>query len=414
MSSALKINPAGLSPHSLEELRIQIDQVDKNLLDLIEKRAQLVARVGDYKKTHQLPAFDPVREEQIRLKIKDYNSTSSSISNYEMEQIFMTLVSQFRSFEGAHIQRQIAKELFDKSDLSFMNTHKIVIFGFGLLGSSFYLALQEFLPHWNFFVVDPYMNKTEFQNWRKKNQFNNIQLIKAEASHQSDVYVLAAPVEINMNYLATFPFRDQSLVFDLGSTKKNMCETFTHRQKNEKVSFTFVGGHPLAGKGRAGLKHSDALIFYNKVFCWVAAPFQTLSPSLKVTFDIFAMALGSKPYWLDPDEHDSTLAWTSHLPQIISSAVANCLNKKEFSNNPDLFPGFVRDILRAGGSSFSMWKSIFDSNASHISEALSDFILSLKEIEGNLEDPNFCKNLFQNSNDFYNQLQKLITKQETK
>lgn len=46
----------------LSHLREQIDEVDKSLLDLLAKRLQLVAEVGEVKSQHGLPIYVPERE----------------------------------------------------------------------------------------------------------------------------------------------------------------------------------------------------------------------------------------------------------------------------------------------------------------------------------------------------------------
>ena len=148
MSSAFRLAP--MTPHSkLANLRQQIDDVDRELISLLEKRASLVFSVGDYKRENQLPVHDPVREKKIKSRIRDLVSEQSSLSINEMESIFMLMVEKFRFFESAHSNKQsVLDNVTVNTSIDFNRSQQVVIWGFGLLGASFYLALNESLPHW--------------------------------------------------------------------------------------------------------------------------------------------------------------------------------------------------------------------------------------------------------------------------
>jgi len=50
---------------NLAKLRTEITQLDTQLLALLAKRLQLVRKIGEYKKMHNLPIRDEKREEEI-------------------------------------------------------------------------------------------------------------------------------------------------------------------------------------------------------------------------------------------------------------------------------------------------------------------------------------------------------------
>lgn len=52
-------------PHSLEELRDEINSIDQALLQLFAKRRQIAVKVGEYKLSHQRPVRDSEREQQL-------------------------------------------------------------------------------------------------------------------------------------------------------------------------------------------------------------------------------------------------------------------------------------------------------------------------------------------------------------
>ena len=49
----------------LNELRNQIDQIDKEMAVLFEKRMKIVKQIGEYKKENNLPILDKKREEEV-------------------------------------------------------------------------------------------------------------------------------------------------------------------------------------------------------------------------------------------------------------------------------------------------------------------------------------------------------------
>ena len=64
----------------LEDLREDIDRIDTKLIELFERRMEVVSKVADYKKSVGMPVFDPERE---RLKLADI---SQRLENKELDQ----------------------------------------------------------------------------------------------------------------------------------------------------------------------------------------------------------------------------------------------------------------------------------------------------------------------------------------
>ncbi|MBL7687224.1 MAG: prephenate dehydrogenase/arogenate dehydrogenase family protein [Bdellovibrionaceae bacterium] len=400
MSSARKT--AVFENPSLEDLRAQIDQVDRELVALLERRANLVFAVGEIKRQKNLPIHDPEREAKIKIKVQNLTSPDGPLSAGEMSSVFMTLVERFRKMEEAHVQINRGIELFPNCSLDFTKPQRVVIWGFGLLGSSFYLALNEILPHWNFLVIDPALDQAAFMNWRKERKLANIALSDEVSVKTAALVVLAAPVDVNDRHLASSEFQKGALVIDLGSTKRSIQDQF---QKKSGTDFTFIGGHPLAGKEVAGFQNGDALLFYNKVFCWVAPPTRQVTPPERATADALALCLGSKPFWMSADEHDHALAWTSHLPQLLSTTLANVVMNKKFSHEVDYFPGYITELLRTSGSPLSRWEPIFKTNAVEVKRTLDELITGLSSVQQKLDDPSRLAIQYSNSNRFYNRFQ---------
>ncbi|HEV3052395.1 MAG TPA: prephenate dehydrogenase dimerization domain-containing protein, partial [Longimicrobium sp.] len=77
--------------------------------------------------------------------------------------------------------------------------------------------------------------------------------------------------------------------------------------------------------------------------------------------------------------HDQRLAWTSHLPQAVSTALALSLAQ---SGTPraDLGPG-GRDVTRLAGSDPAMWADIMIDNADALTPALAAMVARLAGLQ---------------------------------
>lgn len=72
----------------LEQLRDGINNIDHQLMELLDKRFELVKQVGAYKKENKLPIVDSDRQKFILEKANNFNNSSSIKKIYQ--QIFTT------------------------------------------------------------------------------------------------------------------------------------------------------------------------------------------------------------------------------------------------------------------------------------------------------------------------------------
>lgn len=67
----------------LKDLRNEIDKIDQELVCLIEKRMEIVKKIGKYKKEKNLPILDQNREEEVINKNIAYLKNSTNIKSYK-------------------------------------------------------------------------------------------------------------------------------------------------------------------------------------------------------------------------------------------------------------------------------------------------------------------------------------------
>jgi len=124
------------------------------------------------------------------------------------------------------------------------------------------------------------------------------------------------------------------------------------------VKTGYVAGHPFAGSEKNGLDNARADLFEGR-------PWFTERDDA----DVRAMidATGARQVVVDPGEHDRAAAFTSHLPQVISTAMASLIEQKKI--DPMFIGTGLRTILRLAASSYEVWGSVLDANARNIGEA---------------------------------------------
>lgn len=153
------------------------------------------------------------------------------------------------------------------------------------------------------------------------------------------------------------------LITDVGSTKQRIVST----AEKLELATRFVGSHPLAGDHRSGFTVSRSDLFENQAVY--------LCPTRKASAETIEAAqslwklLGGKPQLIDAAVHDDLLAWTSHLPHIVSAALAYALAEKGIVR--DQLGRGGRDVTRLAGGSTEMWTPILLDNATAIDEGLA-------------------------------------------
>lgn len=196
-----------------------------------------------------------------------------------------------------------------------------------------------------------------------------------------DVLILATPVNIILDIIPTLPsfIKQNCILIDLGSTKKSIVETMNQLPEN----FEVIGAHPICGKEKLGLENADANLYEGATF--VITPLERTTSNAKSAVTQIISAIGANCIEMSAEAHDHTLAFTSHLPFLISSALAKTL-PKEFSTF--IGPGF-RSTSRLAGTPSHMMMGILKSNRENVLQAIQAFRTSLDEFESHLQNQDY-------------------------
>lgn len=77
----------------LDSLRSEIDAIDKNLVYLLDKRLDVVIKIGQYKKQNNLPICNKSREQKVMEK------TTHSKHNKQVAEIFTKIIDESKDIQ---------------------------------------------------------------------------------------------------------------------------------------------------------------------------------------------------------------------------------------------------------------------------------------------------------------------------
>ena len=219
-----------------------------------------------------------------------------------------------------------------------------------------------------------------------------------------DVIFLCTPVEYNAVYLEKVrPFlKPGALITDIGSTKTDI------HQAVERLGYedVFVGGHPMAGSEKTGYESSTDHLLENAYY--IITPTKKSTPEQIDRIRQVALGIGALPIVLDYHEHDFSVAAISHLPHLVASSLVNLVHDNDSKDEimKRLAAGGFKDITRIASSSPVMWEQICMTNRKNISSILGDYIVSLTQIQKELDnaEQGSIYHLFETSRDYRNSL----------
>lgn len=251
---------------------------------------------------------------------------------------------------------------------------EVAIVGTGLIGASFGLGLRKAGFKGKLIGVD----EDRFaQAALAVGAIDEIATLAAAAARCQLLYLAGTVHQI----LQTIEDLDSSLqpgclVTDVGSTKVVIEEKARRHLSPE----TFVGGHPLAGKEKRGAENAEPNLFRDR-------PYILTSPSPLPVYAAFVHwleAMGARVMTMNAAQHDATVAFSSHLPQLAATALAYTLASEADLPIAAVSGNGLADMTRLAMSEPGLWKSILDTNQDQIRNALDRYIRTLSRLKDEL------------------------------
>jgi CMP/dCMP kinase len=263
----------------------------------------------------------------------------------------------------------------------------IAVAGLGLIGGSICRAAKKKIPGIIISAVDADTSSTE--NALRLGVIDHALLPGELLSCVCDIVVVALPVKASVKVIESLLKNNPSgaLVLDAGSVKGGVISSLSKDTPLEK----FVPCHPMAGSEKSGFLASSASLF-EKANVIITPHDKNIEQDVVRASD-FWKSLGAAVILSSPEYHDAAVAFTSHMPHIMSSAVALSASDFFAEHHPEgevsdgrfafTGKGFL-DVTRLASGSPDVWRDICELNRTGIVKALDSVIGKLENARDRL------------------------------
>lgn len=194
--------------------------------------------------------------------------------------------------------------------------------------------------------------------------------------------VVAVPPDVTAEVVASELVRfPDAVVTDVASVKLAPLDELRERG----VDLTrYIGSHPLAGRERGGAISARSDLFIGRP--WVVCRDEGTSSADLAVVEGLALDLGAMPLEMTPEEHDLSVAYVSHVPQLVSSLLAARLREAP-APSLGLAGQGVRDTTRIAASAPELWTQILGANSQPVVAVLDQLAADLGRVTDALRDP---------------------------
>jgi prephenate dehydrogenase len=250
------------------------------------------------------------------------------------------------------------------------------IVGLGLMGGSLGLALKntKFVSK----IVGFDHNLSHCEEALKLGLVEEI--VSFSEIKKCDVVFLAIPVEGIIKALKEMQdVSHETTIIDLGSTKAQIVESVP-----EAIRQNFIAAHPMTGTEKFGPSAAVLNLYHDKIVV-LCDTYHNSEKHKNRAIQIFSH-IGMKIVFMDPTAHDAHASFISHLPHVISYALANTVMGQEDPKSIlSLAGGGFRDMSRIAKSSPQMWSNIFKQNKQNILHSIDIFEHELEKAKQMIE-----------------------------
>jgi len=193
-----------------------------------------------------------------------------------------------------------------------------------------------------------------------------------------DLILIALYPEATVEYLKEMaPYiSKEAIVIDGCGIKRFVCENCFAIAR--EYGFTFLGGHPMAGRHFSGYKYSTKTLFRDASMVIVPEHFDDSADMelIRRVKDLLAPALFGRITISTPDRHDAMIAFTSQLAHVVSNAYVKSPTAREHKG---FSAGSYKDLTRVAWLNEDMWTELFLENGDHLVRELDTIIDNLSK-----------------------------------
>jgi prephenate dehydrogenase len=262
----------------------------------------------------------------------------------------------------------------------------ICIVGIGLMGASFAMALKA--KKYPARLIGVSRSEETKRKALDRGIVDDATTDLLNGANGADVIVLCTPVrsiveqiEQLSEYYKKSDKARSPIITDMGSTKTEIV----HAMNLLPEHVFAVGSHPMCGKETAGIDVAEANLYEGAT--WILSRTTRTNDEVFEKIKSLAGIVGAKTREIDAERHDALLAFASHLPYTVSSAMVNATDHFGLSH-PDVWQtmaGGFRDTSRVAASDVTMWLDILLTNRDEILSATRDFQFQVDQFTAMLE-----------------------------
>jgi prephenate dehydrogenase len=352
----------------LDALRNEISELDRRLLELLNRRLELVAAVRDYKESAGERWIDPEREAELLQTLVTANP--GPLSERGVTAIFSAVLDVLKQEVAAERNAPASAERVAERARA---VERLAVVGTGLIGTSVALAAGRARTRCRGFDADPAVLERAAARGAVEPASSVGEAVADAELVVVAVPVGAAPAVVQEVLDAAGP---GVVVTDVASTKRTLASLDDPR---------FVPGHPVAGGATGGPSRAAADLF--DAATWFLTPTETSSAESVERVEQFVASLGARTVRTDAAAHDRLLALTSHLPHALANLLMLRVAEAAAEDDAPLaFAGAsLREMTRLAGANATIWSDIFLGNADEIAAALAGLRTSLDDLEQALQ-----------------------------
>jgi prephenate dehydrogenase len=246
-----------------------------------------------------------------------------------------------------------------------LKDQRVCIVGLGLMGGSLALALKEQVAHLSAVDSDPAACRLALEREVAAEAGGDLRLAAG-----ADLVIVAAPVRAAVHLVGELGhlLKPGALLMDVCSVKRPLVAAMDALPP----TLSAVAGHPMCGKEVSGLIHAEASLYHGArfVLCRTA---RTTPAALDAAQQVVS-AVGAQALLMEADHHDRVAAAISHLPYLLSAALAISAGQRAEGDPAvwELAASGFRDTSRLAGSDPAMMADILLANRDAIHQALAE------------------------------------------
>ncbi|MCL1820811.1 MAG: prephenate dehydrogenase/arogenate dehydrogenase family protein, partial [Oscillospiraceae bacterium] len=288
-----------MNDEKLSALREQIDEIDRELVELFQKRMRAAERIAEVKISANLPLSDTTRERQV---IETAVSRADNENISDTAAFMQWLINISKNRQRLCASRASGADFSSNSD----NRYTIAIIGLGLIGGSLAYALSGFR---NARIIGVDTNEQTRSLALTREAVDRATDDVREAVTCADLVILCLHPEQTVSVV-----KENAEYFKSGVFVTDVCgvkEPIVQRVRSLLPDgVAYVPCHPMAGKESGGFENARPDLFLGVGFA--ITPLEDTSREDIDFVEKLARYIGAEHIkCVTPSEHDALIAYTS-------------------------------------------------------------------------------------------------------